>query len=379
MFKSLAKWAALAALPLVAAHSALADDVNLERSMLWSAYDVGSSGYTEASMIADALMKEYGVRIRIMPSGTAIGRLKPLETGRVKFAFLATETYFAAEGIYDFASPDWGPQDLRVLLGRPASVSLATAADANIKTLEDLRGKRVAYVEANPSVNIKAEALMASAGLTWDDVQQVRLPSYGASLRGMIEDTVDAAIVSPGAPTLYELESSPRGLAWPNIPLDDKDAWDRLNKVAPIFEAAMETVGAGMSEDKPAPMAAYRYPMIVTYAALTDDEAYNMTKAVVSTYDLYKDSNPVMPRWDVKLSGRPPVDAPFHPGAIRYLKEIGVWTAEDDKWNQKRIEHLRKVKAAWEAARDEAKTKGISDDAWPQFWMDYRKEALSAG
>src|SRR5690606_38301113 len=91
---------------------------NLPTTMVWSTYDVGSTGYVEASAIADALGKKYGTRVRLQPSGTAIGRVQPLKEKRVSHAWLANELYFAVEGLYEYCAPDWGPQDLRVLLGR---------------------------------------------------------------------------------------------------------------------------------------------------------------------------------------------------------------------------------------------------------------------
>lgn len=90
----------------------------LPDTMTWSSYDVGSAGYAEASAIADAFGKQYGTRVRIQPSGSAIGRLQPLLSGRADYAFLATETFFAAEGIHDFSTRRWGPQDLRAVAGR---------------------------------------------------------------------------------------------------------------------------------------------------------------------------------------------------------------------------------------------------------------------
>ena len=107
----------------------LADDIKLPRSMVWSAYDLGSSGYAEASGIANALQKKHPTRIRIVPAGTSIGRLLPMATGKVKYGYLANEVFFAAEGTYDFADLAWGPQDLRIVLGRPATVGLAVAKE----------------------------------------------------------------------------------------------------------------------------------------------------------------------------------------------------------------------------------------------------------
>ncbi|MCP1337747.1 TAXI family TRAP transporter solute-binding subunit [Futiania mangrovi] len=370
------KTVASAVLMLAAGALAGTAQAELPKSMTWTAYDVGSSGYVEASAMADALMKEESTRVRIMPSGTSIGRLLPLKTGRAAYGWLANEIYFAAEAIHDFAAQEWGPQDLRVMLGRPAGFGLGVAGDAGVKTLADLKGKRIARVQANPSVNIKVEAILAFAGLTWDDVEVVDVPSYGASLRALVEGTADAAGGVPTAATFRELEASPRGIVWPSLPDDDKAGWDRVKKVGSFFAPITETVGAGLSEDNPAQLIGYRYPMIATYADTSADEVYAVTKAIVETYDLYKDVNKIMPRWQAKIAGHPPADAPFHEGAVRYLKEIGVWTAEDEAWNQDRLARMKAVQAAWDAAMDEALEKNLPGKDWEAFWADYRAKNL---
>ena len=75
-------------IPQAFAQEKLAD---LPSTMIWSTYDVGSTGYVEASAIADAFGKQYGTRVRLQPSGSAIGRVKPLIDGRVSHAWLANE------------------------------------------------------------------------------------------------------------------------------------------------------------------------------------------------------------------------------------------------------------------------------------------------
>ena len=68
--------------------AAFAADPELPKSMVWSAYDLGSNGYAEASGIANALQSKYPTRIRIVPAGTSIGRLLLMATGKVKYGFL---------------------------------------------------------------------------------------------------------------------------------------------------------------------------------------------------------------------------------------------------------------------------------------------------
>ena len=99
-----------------------AAQAKLPDSSVWTAYDLGSSGYAEASGIADAIMKKQPMKVRIVPSGTSIGRLLPMKQGKANYGFLANELYFSAEGTFDFAAPSWGPQDVRVVLALPATI-----------------------------------------------------------------------------------------------------------------------------------------------------------------------------------------------------------------------------------------------------------------
>jgi len=351
--------------------------VSLPKTMIWSCYDVGASGYVQASAIADAFVKKYGVRVRLLPSGTSIGRLMPLTTRRVNCGFLANEVFFAVEGLYDFSSIEWGPQDLRLILAHPTTIALATTKESGIKNVKGLKGKRVSWIPGAPTLNIKAEAFLAFGGLTWKDVKRVEFPSYGSACKALIQGKTDASVVSTSASTMYELETSPRGLSWIQFPPDDKEGWKRMLKIAPFLSPKKETVGAAISKENPVYLPGYRYPMITVYANTDPEWVYNFVKALDQTYPMYEKAHAVMPPWKISESGVPPADAPFHMGAVKYLKEKGVWTAKDDEWNKTRIEHLKKVQKAWDDAIAEAESKKMKSKHFPKFWLKQRAKALA--
>lgn len=359
---------------LMFAGSAAAQE--LPDTMTWSSYDVGSAGYAEASAIADAFGKKYGTRIRIQPSGSAIGRLQPLLSGRADYAFLATETFFAAEGIHDFSTRRWGPQDLRAVAGRPSSFGIFTAADANIKTLEDLKGSRFAYVAGNPSINVKCDAFLAFVGLTRDDVEAIMFPTYANTMSSLARGEADASCTTTTPSHVYELAESPRGIRWLNVPQDDAEGWTRLREVAPFFQPYTETVGAGISEENPVNIFAYRYPVLTVRGDMDEDAVYNYIKALDETYGLYKDATAVMHRWDLEEAGTPAIDVPFHPGAIRYLEEKGIWTEEHQAWNDQRLARLNALRDAWKDAVAEGEDK--SDEEFAEIWEEHRNQALQS-
>ncbi|GGG43887.1 C4-dicarboxylate ABC transporter [Caldovatus sediminis] len=349
---------------------------DLPSTMVWSVYDVGSTGYVEASAIADAMGRAYGTRVRLQPSGTSIGRVLPLRQGRASHGWLANELFFAVEGLYEYAAPDWGPQEFRTLCGRVNGFSVVATRESGITRPEHLRGKRFAFVPANSSVNIKVEPVLAFAGLTWNDVQLVQFPSYVASLRALIEGRADAAGAAPATAVLRELEASPRGISWVELDPQNARGWQAAQRAVPFVEPFQETVGAGLSQQNPAWVMGYRYPMITVKTETREEEVYALMKAVHETFDLYKDVNPIMPRWEMRLAGTPPMDAAFHPGARRYLQDVGIWTPEHEQWQERTLRRHEAIKRAWEQFLPGARSLGQQE--FEAAWAERRAAAIAA-
>lgn len=361
---------------LYARSASAASDATLPTTMIWSTYDLGSTGYVEASAMADALGKVYGTRVRLQPSGTSLGRIKPLLERRLDFAWLADELFFASEGLYEYAAPDVGPQDVRVLLGRPHSYGLAATKRSNVKKLEDIKGKRFAIAKANTSANAKTEGILAFAGLTWDDLELVEVPSYSATYKALIEGRADVTGVVPQAPLLRELEASPYGLQWIELDPNHAEGWRKLQEIVPYCAPIRETIGAGLSEDAPVWLVGYRYPQISTRADVDPSIVYSLVKAIDKTYDLYKETAPIMKRWAIETSGTPPTGAAFHEGAVRYFREKGIWTNEYQLWNEQRIERHRALQAAWREMMEKEFSRSADPERVSQVWQARRNEII---
>lgn len=356
-------------LSIVCIGGAHASDTNLPKNMIWSCYDVGSTGYVQASAVANAFLKKYDIRVRLIPSGTSIGRVMPLVAQRASVGFLANEAYFASEGSYDFATYSWGPQDLMAIAGRPTSFPLITTKVSGIKNASDLKGKKVSWVVGNPSLNVKMTAILAFANLTWDDVEKVEFPGYAPALKGLIQGSVDASVGSTTASILYELETSKNGIYYPQLDPNDKEGWDRLQQIIPFAFPYKENVGAGIDKEQPLYLLGYRYPIVTVRTDADADFVYNFIKALDETYPLYKDAAASMPPWDLSLSGTPPVDVPFHDGAIKYLKEKGLWKKSHQAWNEKMLSKIEKIKTKWEMAITEGQNKKMKQKDFKKYWM----------
>lgn len=368
-----------AALAVASAGAALAQapQISLPNTIAVTAYDVGSGGYNQVVAIGNALKQRLNVNIRALPGRNDIARQVPLRDGRAQFGYLGIGSYYSQEAVYEFGtSKDWGPQDVRILLLNKSDqlLTIITAKDANIRTLADLRGKRVAWVAGAPSLNGNITALMAFANLTWNDVQRVDFGGYGASMQGLINGQVDAAFASTIAGPVYQLAASSRGVHYPPVPHDDAEGWARIRAKAPFYIPGIGTEGAEMSADKPVIGATYPYPILAAYAATDEALVYNFVRAHLAFFDDYKSGAPGNNGWALD---RQTLDwvVPWHPGAIRALKEAGVWKPEHDRHNEALIRRQQVLQAAWKGFVGGAPSDA---EAFASAWLKARGAALRA-
>lgn len=376
MTRNIATIAAMVLTSTAAMSSAQAQDVKLPPTMAFTAYDTGTSGFNIAVGVGKMMKDKYGSDVRVLPAGNDVARLAPLRANRAVLAWMGTGSYFAQEGVFEFGVKEWGPQALQMTLSTIDcnGLSVGVAKDANVKEWKDFRGKRLGFVVGSPALNQNALAIIAYGGLTQKDVKIVEFASYGAMWKGLINNDADGAFGSTVTGPAKELESSPRGITWPLLPPEDKAAWERVKKVGAFFTPHTVTCGAAIEASKPQKLATYPYPIATTYATQSVDQVYGITKAMITGYDSYKDAAPGSSGLDVKRQTKQWV-IPFHPGAVKALKEAGNWTAEDEAFNNNLIKRQGVLATAW---KDYNTASAPSEPApFLSGWMAARKAALA--
>lgn len=355
--------------------SALAAEVKLPESMIWTAYGTTSSGYAQSVAIGNMLKNRHGTTLAIKPGKNDISRMTPLKQGKAGYCACGIASYFGSEGVALFASAAWGPQPIRVLMTSIGSSGLGvgSAKDADIMVPADLKGKRVAWIRGGDALNVGVTAYLAFGGLTWDDVTKVEFSGFSASWKGLINNQVDAAFASTVTPLSKQLAASPRGVRWITLPHDDAAGWKRLHAAAPYFLKHMATVGSEISKDKPWEGSTYSYPILVTNASQDADEVYSLVKAMVEGYDDYKGGAPGAKGWALESQNFEWV-LPLHEGAIRYFKERGVWTDAAQKNTDDLIARQGAIADAWTAFTAASPPK--DKVAFKTAWMAARAKSL---
>jgi len=358
------------------APSALAEDAKLPSSLTLTAYDTGSSGFNIAVAVGKTLKDKQGSDVRVLPAGNDVARLSPLRANRAQASAMGIGGYFAQESVFEFAVKDWGPQQLRLMLSAMDcnAISLGVAKDTGVKEVKDLKGKRVGIVVGSPALNQNAFAVLAFGGLGRNDVKLVEFSSYGAMWKGMLNNEIDAATASNISGQVKEVETSPRGIIYPPTPFADKEGWARLHKIGPYFQPHKVTCGASVPPGGSVELPSYPYPIFMAYASQPADLIYNLTKAMIANYNDYKDAAPGAAGLEVTRQNLSWV-LPYHEGAVKALKEAGVWKPEHDAHNQKLLKRQEILSGAWAAY---LKTNPPDDKAeFAKGWMAARKTALT--
>ncbi|MFV0514031.1 MAG: TAXI family TRAP transporter solute-binding subunit [Jhaorihella sp.] len=364
-------WGAAAAL---LATTAMAE--GLPGQMKWMAYPTDSSGYAQAIAVGNMLKEKEGTRVAVLPGQNDIARLTPIKAGQAGYCMCGVAAYFSTEGVTNFAAPDWGPQPLRMILAKidGSGVGFATRGDAGIETAADLRGKRVPHVRAAAALNVPMNSVLAFGDLTRDDVETIDYSGFSASWDGVINDQSDVAFATTLTPKSAQLASGPHGIHWIPLPHDDEEGWARLHETAPYLAKRVITQASGLPEGQSFEGAGYPYPFLVTTAERDENEVYALTKSMVENLDSYKDAAPGAQGWALDVQDLTWV-IPYHPGAIRYFKEAGVWTDETAAHNDKLVARQKVLADAWAGLDKGAAGEG---DAFAAAWMTARAGALKA-
>ena len=356
------------------ARSALID---LPRTIAWSAYPTGTGGYSQAVAIGSILQRDYQVNLRVIPGRNDVSRLATLRAGRVNFSAGGSEAVYAQEGILNFAAQIWGPQPIRALLSNyseSCSFNFITAADADIFDIEDIRGKRVTWVQGAPSLNNASTALMSYANISWDDVIKVEVGGYNASIEAVVNDRADVVGGACNSPPFLRLEASPRGMRFITFPPENTEGVNRVRARLPWYVPHIATEGPTIPPEG-IEVFTSAYPLLVSMDDAEDATVYNLIKVMHLHFDEYKNNAPGAVGWLMEKQQLENAFVPYHAAAVQYFKDIGVWTAAAEATHQANLFRQQVLKEAWEAYLEVAPE---DFDAFEGGWLTARAAALEA-
>jgi TRAP transporter TAXI family solute receptor len=271
-----------------------------------------------------ALSQIYGKDIpeaksSVQSTKASVENLNLLQAGRGEIGFTlgdALSDAWKGNEEVGFKAP---LKKLRAIAGiYPNYVQIVASADSGIKTLADLKGKRVSVGAPRSGTELNARAVFKAAGMTYKDFAKVEYLPFGESVELIKNRQLDATLQSAGlgVASIRDLATSVKIVVVP-VPADV------VAKIGdPAYQSAVIPSGTYDGQSGDVPTAAINN-FLVTHEGVSNDIAYKMTKALFENLEQMVSAHAAAKRISLEgaVKGLP---LPLHPGAEKFYREKGI-------------------------------------------------------
>ena len=278
----------------------------------------GTAGtyYPLGGALAELLNQNIkGMNASAQSTGASVANVNMLKDGSVDIAFIQNDiAYYAANGKEMFK--DNKVENIRGIAALyPETVQFVTTADKGIKSIADLKGKKVAVGASGSGAEANARQILGAYGLTYDDID-VQYLSFGEAADALKDGNVDVGVVVAGFPTaaIQDLAAN-KSAALVNI---DAEHADKLMKQYPYFTKITVPKGTYPGQEEDVNTVAVKC-VIVTTDKLSDDLGEQIVKAIYEHLDRMKAAHAVG-KYITKDTALEGMSIKMNAGAEKYLK-----------------------------------------------------------
>lgn len=271
-----------------------------------------------------ALSQIYGTRITdarssVQATKASVENLNLLQAGRGEIAFTlgdALSDAWKGNTEVGFKAPLDKLRGIAAIY--PNYVQIVASAESGIRSLADLKGKRISVGAARSGTELNARAVFKAAELTYKDMGKVEYLPFGESVELIKNRQLDATLQSAGlgVASIRDLATSLDIVVVP-IPADV------VGKVGdPAYQAATIPAGTYNGQAADVPTVAINN-FLVSHSGVPDEIAYRMAKELYENLDQMVSAHAAAKKISLEhaLDGMP---LPLHPGAEKYYREKGV-------------------------------------------------------
>ena len=286
----------------------------------------GGAFFVVGSAIAEVVgahTKTNGWQISAEATKGTQENLRRLDKGELDFALAnAAISYFAVrgEGKWEKSYP------IRNVMTLAPNIALfITPTSSGIRSIMDLKGKRVVVGPAGAGFEYFIGPILEAHGLTYDDIRPLYSTQAGA-VDLLADKSADAAFLGGAVPTASITQAcASQDITF--IPFE-AEAMDKLVAQYPFFER--KTIPANTYKGQSAAFNGLNVGsmILVTSESVSEDMVYLFTKTLFENKGEVVEKHPagkaINPANVIRATG-----TPFHPGAIRYYREQGIWPTDE--------------------------------------------------
>jgi len=213
-------------------------------------------------------------------------------------------------------------------------------AKSGITSMEQLKGKRVVVtLKSNVELATLNRAILATGGIAPGDVTDVVAAGIPQNINAVVEGRAVAGISALGIPLLHKAAAGiPGGIrVLPVGPLGTDAFMASHSPGASTIEVKPSASDVGV--EKPIRVAAFDTYLNVS-GKVSDADAYKLVKTLYDNWKSLQKEHPPLRGTTLKMLAPANTFAPYHPGAVKFYKEVGIWTAADEK-HQEQLLHAK--------------------------------------
>lgn len=258
--------------------------------------------------------REHGIRVTVEPTGGSVANINSLKLG------IDTMAMAIVQSDVQYNYYNGGGKNLRALFGlHSEACTIVVRKDANVKSFEDLRGKRFNLGNQGSGTRNTMNTLLVEYG--WADDAFARATAYDAAemVAAFCENRIDGFAYVIGNPNNAVTEALDCGGELLSV---SGQAVESLVKKYPYLPKAV-IKGNTYKSNSADTLSFGPKATFVTTSELPENVAYEITKAVYNNFDKFVTMHPALSsmKKEDMLAGN---TAPYHPGAIRFYREVGL-------------------------------------------------------
>lgn len=282
----------------------------------------------QSQVIAKTVQKSTDLRLRVIPYRGQAAQMAAVNKRQAELAIVNATMFAAAIGGQDEfkGRPQSNVQIAYRLMG--FAVGFAVRADSEFKTVADLKGARLpAGWKAFPDGHFLSLGNLATAGLTYDDVVKVPVSNVIRNADDFKVGKTDAFLFAVGAPKVSEVDSSVGGIRF--LPINTSpEAIARMRGIRPdYYVLTMRPAKPLAGIVAPTPLLAFDV-LIGIGTHVSEDTAYKFVKAAHRGKAEMMKGHPSFRAFVPKLMAKQFSAGNYHPGAVKFYKEAGIWPSQ---------------------------------------------------
>lgn len=260
-----------------------------------------------------------GANVTAQSTGASTANINLLFDKKIEIAMVQNDIAWYAyngEAMFDGQKFD-NLRGMAILYNEPMQM---ITIDPSVKTLADLKGKRVSVGAIGSGNEANARQIIAAAGLDFEKDIDPRFLPYSETISGMKDKQIDVAIFTTGMPNagIQELGLQSDLIVVPF----DAAVTAKLMADYPYFTELTMPANTYKGQTVDVPTITVK-AMLVVSADMTDELAYELTKQIYENHDRVKAAHTVG-QFITKENALKGMPIPLHPGSEKYFKEIGI-------------------------------------------------------